>query len=353
VSKIWQLSAILEICPAATRKMEKLLGNKCPRSACPGKIEGLKGFKDQVAIREGNFGKKGGAGDEGKKSGDDGKKSQNSGSTSHEEKWVNSVGARAAAKASASDDYRRACEEYVDEEEGGEEDEEIVVGKVLLGKDGKQRRFNADKAPVRKDHGFIKKVKDKKKDKNKLTDGTDNGEGGEVGGGAIVAATDHEVDSQKKKSAQNSVKGEIIIIKPQKKVEAASDKVSEEEDNDDVEEEEEEEEEEESMMAERERELQSRLEDSNLIPLQRETAREISARQEAAGGANENESSVNPGKKKRDKTKQVLSLQEFHATSSVALTPGLLPEQQEELERMEQERKDEVLLLIFSLFARR
>jgi len=42
------------------------------------------------------------------------------------------------------------------------------------------------------------------------------------------------------------------------------------------------------------------------------------------------------------RTKQVLSLQQFHATSSLELTPGLSFEQQEELLRVEQERKDEV-----------
>jgi len=51
---------VLEMCPAAARNMEKVLGRVCPRPGCVGAITGLKGLKDSVAFREGNFGKKGG-----------------------------------------------------------------------------------------------------------------------------------------------------------------------------------------------------------------------------------------------------------------------------------------------------
>ena len=40
--------------------MEKLLGTGCPRPGCAGRIEGVEGFKNSVAIREGIFGKGGG-----------------------------------------------------------------------------------------------------------------------------------------------------------------------------------------------------------------------------------------------------------------------------------------------------
>jgi len=73
---------MLQICPSAARRMDKLLATSCPRpgfyyswikreinrrviypshtAGCAGKIEGVKGFKDSVAIREGIFGKGGG-----------------------------------------------------------------------------------------------------------------------------------------------------------------------------------------------------------------------------------------------------------------------------------------------------
>ena len=49
------------------------------------------------------------------------------------------------------------------------------------------------------------------------------------------------------------------------------------------------------------------------------------------------------GKKKKLTKKLTYSLQDFHATSSAKLTPGLTPEEQALLARAEQERKDEMM----------
>jgi len=88
------VSAVLEICPAAARNMENVLGRVCPRPGCVGAITGLKGIKDSVAFREGNFGKKGG-GDNGSDRDTNMKKSQKlsgaSAKASPGERWKNGI----------------------------------------------------------------------------------------------------------------------------------------------------------------------------------------------------------------------------------------------------------------------
>jgi len=319
-----QLSSLLELCPAAMRRTDKVLGMACARPGCAGKIEGLKGFKNSVAIREGKFGRKGtAAGDDvaastPKKAGKN--EAAVAGPGAHEEKWLSSVQAR--SDASVDEEARGSVGAQKDDEECGEEEEEDEApGKVLLGKDGKVLR--QDERKRRKDFGFMKKVNHKKKDKDrdKLACPEQPGNGRAAAGDEDQQEnSDRNRDDRAEKRTEG--KGQIIIIKPQKKAVSDDDAAGYQhaEDGD-----------------EKEEDPESGSPVVASAPHEADTLSAIGQAAEARC-----EAGAGGGRAKKRSGKQVLSLQEFHATSSVDLTPGLFEEEREYLARIEQERKDEV-----------
>ena len=337
-----QYSAMLEICPSASRRLKKMLGIKCPRSACPGKVEGLKGFKDSVAIREGNFEK----------------------------------GAKGSVGLSDEASAAKTREEHLPENEDSDSEEEAASGKrkIVIGKDGKEiRRDPHHVSTLRKDHGFIKKVMDRKKKDHKNEDSNavaDNADEEEVDAeqrtqklffraGAMLGLSVKEVQDlnlpkrakmwdnaeienfvrkkikERRKESRRESGGnaeqtgaanqQMEVIKPQKAAKNEGEVEVFEEIFQDSE--------------------AAGCFNPGLVPLKRDDSDDDDTLLHAGGGA---DSDISPqvdrvrGRKKKQ-TKQVLSLQDFHATSSVKLTPGLTPEEQASLARAEQERKDEMM----------
>lgn len=337
-----QLSTLLELCPSAVRRMDRVLGSACPRPGCSGKVEGLKGFKDSLAIREGNFGKgakgPGAPGDASKtgKSESSAPKSALARAAANEEKWQASVQARAAARGAADEDAVGDVNEE-DKEDGADSDHAHgeAPGKVLLGKDGTEFRYKTRK----KDHGFLKKVKDQKKVK-------DNSKVAAAAGScAEELVQEQEASEARAMDAQEPVQkdcdtlngggkekataaSQIIIIKPQRKEDASDGEMPAEEEEDG---------------ATGDRDAQSGLDDASLLPLVCDDSSEDDMFETSRG--KDDADSRGGGRAvggKKKKGKQVLSIQEFFSTPSVDMTPGLSEEEQERLARMEQERNDEV-----------
>lgn len=302
----------------------------CVRPGCAGKIEGLKGFKDSVAIREGKFGRKGAAaGDEAaasapKRAGKN--EAAGAGPGSHEERWLGSMQARSDAR--VDEEARGSGGTQKDDEACGEgeveeEDEACATGKVLLGKDGKEFRRDGLDGKRRRDHGFMKKVNHKKKDKDRDKPPCPE----QPGSGRAAAGDDDQQenrDENRDDKAEKRVegKGQIIIIKPQKKSVSCDDAAGDQPAEDG---------------GEKEEDLQP---GSPVVALASHEPDTLSAIGQAAEA--QCETGTGGGRVKKRNGKQVLSLQEFHATSSVDLTPGLSEEEREHLARIEQERKDEV-----------
>ena len=340
-----QYSAMLEICPSASRRLNKMLGIKCPRSACPGKVEGLKGFKDSVAIREGNFEK----------------------------------GAKGSVGLSDEASAAKTREEHLPENEDSDSEEEAASGKrkIVIGKDGKEiRRDPHHVSTLRKDHGFIKKVMDRKKKDHKNEDSNavaDNADEEEVDAeqrtqklffraGAMLGLSVKEVQDlnlpkkakmwdnaeienfvrkkikERRKESRRESGGDaeqpgaanqrIEVIKPQKAAKNEG----------------------EVEVFEPQEEISQDSEaagcfNSGLVPLKRDDSDDDDILVHAGGGA-DGDISLQVDRvrgKKKKQTKQVFSLQDFHATSSAKLTPGLTPEEQALLARAEQERQDEMM----------
>lgn len=263
------------------------------------------------------------------------------GSDGHEEKCHNARGGCCEQEAQASG---RGPRDDVD----GSNKEAILHGgderwspkqKVLLGKDGTEFRANERKRG--KDHGFIKKVKDKKKDKDKdelierqagVNDSSNSARSGPVTEKAVDEQEEEQENRDKNSETRVQKKmestGQFIIIKPQKKpsspleIDPYQDAGVEDDDS--------------------QRSISMRFPSSNSDDFGE--IKDAHDDEEAAGGR------VHVGKRKNGKL--VLSLQEFHATSSAELAPGLSEEELEHVARMEQERKDEVstvLLLCHAL----
>jgi len=320
--------------------MDKVLGSACPRPGCAGKIEGLKGFKNSCAIREGNFGKgskgPGISGEEGaKKSGKSESQTSKSAlarAAANKEEWHANVRARASARVAAAED----AVGDVGEEDGGGQDQahEEVAGKVLLGKDGSERKTTRG---GKKDAGFLKKVMDKKKSKDESKAATAAGSSAE--GRALSSAAAAFMPGALSQAALGAIEADvqnggvkstaapgILIIVQQKKEDAPGGEMSAEEDS-----------------AALDRDAPSWLDDSSLVPLVRNDPEDDNLFQANRGCEDEGGGRAVGGKKKKDK--KVLSIQEFFSTPSVDLTPGLSEEEQERLMRIEQERKDEVTAL--------
>ena len=322
-----------------------MLGSACPRPGCAGKIEGLKGFKNSCAIREGNFGKgakgPGTSGEEGaKKSGKSESqtfKSALARAAANKEEWHANVRARASARGAAAEDAVGDVEE-----EGGsgrDQAHEEAAGKVLLGKDGSERKTTRG---GKKDAGFLKKVMDKKKSKEDSRAGTAAGSSEEgralssaapaftPGAPSQAALGATEVENDCKGGAKSTAAPGIIIIVPQKKEDAPGSEMSAQEED----------------SAAVDRDASSWLDDSSLVPLVRNDPEEDDLFQANRGCEDEGGGRAVCGRKKKDK--RVLSIQEFFSTPSVDLTPGLSEEEQERLMRIEQERMDEVTALLSS-----
>jgi hypothetical protein len=327
--------------------MDKVLGSACPRPGCAGKIEGLKGFKASCAIREGNFGKgakgPGISGEEGaKKSGKSESQTSKSAlarAAANKEEWHANVRARASARGAAAEDAVGDVEE--EDGRGRDQAHDEAAGKVLLGKDGTERKTTRG---GKKDAGFLKKVMDKKKSKEDSKDATAAGSSAEeraLGSAAAaftpgaplqaaLGATEVDVQNHCKGVAKSTVAPGIIIIVPQKKEDAPGGEMSAQEED----------------SAPVDRDASSWLDDSSLVPLVRNDPEEDDLFQANRGCEYQGGGRAVCGKKKKDK--RVLSIQEFFSTPSVDLTPGLSEEEQERLIRIEQERKDEVTALLSS-----
>ena len=310
-----------------------MLGSECPRPGCAGKIEGLKGFKNSCAIREGNFGKgakgPGISGEEGTKKLQT-SKSALARAASNKEEWHANVLARASARGAAAEE----AVGDVEEQDGGVryQAHEEAAGKVLLGKDGSERKTTRG---GKKDAGFLKKVMDKKKSK----------EGGSAEGRALsyaaaaftpgapsqaaLGATEVDIQNNCKGGAKSSAAPGIIIV-PQEKEDAPGGEMSAEEED----------------SAAVVRDAPSWLDEASLVPLVRNDPEEDDLFPANRGCEDEGGGRAVGGKKKKDK--KVLSIQEFFSTPSVDLTPGLSEEEQERLMRIEQERTDEVTGLLSS-----
>ena len=214
-------------------------------------------------------------------------------------------------------------DEACGEGEVEEEDEACATGKVLLGKDGKKFRRDGLDGKRRRDHGFMKKVNHKKKDKDRDKPPCPE----QPGSGRAAAGDDDQQenrDENRDDKAEKRVegKGQIIIIKPQKKSVSCDDAAGDQPAEDG---------------GEKEEDLQP---GSPVVALASHEPDTLSAIGQAAEA--QCETGTGGGRVKKRNGKQVLSLQEFHATSSVDLTPGLSEEEREHLARIEQERKDEV-----------
>ena len=271
-----QYTAMLEVCPSASRRLGKMLGIKCPRSSCPGKVEGLKGFKGSVAMREGNF-----------------KKAASKGPAGFTE-------AASAAKDTEQHmhssplppGFFRAC---------------ATLGLSI----GEVQEMSLPKKAAKWSNPVIesflrKRIKDLKKTsrRERGMDATELG-----------AANQRNEVMSPPESAQNE--GGQVVLEPEPQQE----------------------------IPQQESEAAGCF-DSGLVPLKMDEFDDDDILVAAGWGA---DNDISPpvgrvgGKKKKLTKKLTYSLQDFHATSSAKLTPGLTPEEQALLARAEQERKDEMM----------